>query len=50
MGAISKPDIFDGGSLLNYINLVIWEILKKKRIFQINENFLDMPGSTEILF
>lgn len=48
MGAISKPDIFDVGSLLSDKNLVIWEILKKGS-FQRNENFLDMPGSTEIL-
>lgn len=49
MGAISKPDIFDVGSLLSDKNLVIWEILKKWS-FQRNENFLSMPGSTEILF
>lgn len=49
MGAIAKPDIFDVGSLLSDKNLVIWEILKKGS-FQRNENFLDMPGSTEILF
>lgn len=34
MGVVSKPDIFDGGSLLNVINLVIWEILKKKEFFK----------------
>lgn len=40
---------FDGGSLLSDKNVVIWEILKKMK-FSKNENFLNMPCSTEFIF